>query len=173
MEVDLRHRRLEALYVAHADAVYAYARRRAGVSVAEDVVMEVFVIACRRLDDVPDPALPWRLGCARRVLANQRRSAIRAEALGDRLREVARSAGVDEAAAGRLADALDGLGQGDREIILLNSWDGLDLRELALTLGCSRGAAAVRLHRARGRLRQTFDRARSSPADPQPAEATG
>jgi RNA polymerase sigma-70 factor (ECF subfamily) len=54
------------MYVAHADAVYAYARRRAEISVAEDVVMEVFVVACRRLEKVPDEALPWLLGWARR-----------------------------------------------------------------------------------------------------------
>jgi RNA polymerase sigma-70 factor (ECF subfamily) len=89
MEVDQRRRRLEGLYVEHADAVHAYARRRAEVAVAEDVVMEVLVVACRRLEEVPEEALPWLLGCARRVLANQRRSAIRADALTDRWRSSA------------------------------------------------------------------------------------
>ena len=135
--------------------------------------MEVFVVACRRLENVPDEALPWLLGCARRVLANQRRSATRAEALTDRLRSAARSAGVDDGAAELLAGALDQLGDSDRELILLSAWEGLDWRELALTLGCSRAAAAVRLHRARRRLRHALERARSATPDPQTAEATG
>jgi RNA polymerase sigma-70 factor, ECF subfamily len=173
MEVDKRRRRLEQLYVEHADAVYGYARRRAQASVAEDVVMEVFVVACRRLDDVPEEALPWLLGCARRVLANQRRSVMRAEALTDRLRGAAHSGGVDAGAADMLAGALEQLGVGDREIILLSSWEGLDWRELALTLGCSRGAAAVRLHRARRRLRHALESAMSATHDSRTAEATG
>jgi RNA polymerase sigma-70 factor (ECF subfamily) len=173
VDVDRRRQRLEALYVEHADAVFAYARRRAEGSVAEDVLMEVFVVACRRLEDVPDEALPWLLGCARRVLANQRRGAIRADALVARLRSVAQSAGVDDGAAELLAIALGGLGERDREVILLSSWEGLDLRELALFLGCSRGAAAVRLHRARRRLRDALERARSEITDPQTVEAIG
>lgn len=172
VEGDERRRRLEALYVTHADAVYAYARRRAAAAVAEDVVMEVFVVACRRLDELPAQALPWLLGCARRVLANQRRSAVRADALRERLRGAARSAGIDEVAAGLLADALGQLSTSDREIVLLSAWEGLDLRELAATLGCSGGTAAVRLHRARRRLRGALEAARSVTPDPQPVEAT-
>jgi RNA polymerase sigma-70 factor, ECF subfamily len=37
--------------------------------------------AWRRLDEVPDPALPWLLGVARRVVANQRRGEQRRERL--------------------------------------------------------------------------------------------
>jgi RNA polymerase sigma-70 factor, ECF subfamily len=173
MEVDPRRRRLEALYVKHADAVYAYASRRIEPSVVDDVVMEVFVVACRRLDELPDEALPWLLGCARRVLANQRRSVSRAQALTDRVRSAAQSAGVSAQAAEMLADGLEQLSDSDREIILLSSWEGLDWHELALTLGCSQGAAAVRLHRARRRLRHALGRGRSSTPDPQTTEATG
>ncbi|MGH2908584.1 MAG: RNA polymerase sigma factor, partial [Solirubrobacteraceae bacterium] len=70
MEVD--RVRLERPFAAHAPAVRAYALRRTDPVSADDVVMEVFVVACRRLDAVPDGPLPWLLGCARRVLANQR-----------------------------------------------------------------------------------------------------
>ena len=172
MDVDQRRQRLEALYVEHADAVFAYARRRAEAAVAEDVVMEVFVVACRRLEDVPEQALPWLLACARRVLANQRRSAARAEALSERLRRAGRAAGIDDGAAERLGSALEQLGDGDREIMLLSAWEGLDLSGLALTLGCSRGAAAVRLHRARRRLRLALEREGPATADPQTVEVT-
>ena len=164
--------RLEALYAEHADAVYAYALRRTDHAVAEDVVMDVFVVACRRLADVPEPSLPWLLGCARRVIANQRRSTQRADALKDRLRSVAEAAGLDGAAGETLGAALEQLSDGDREIILLSAWEGLDLTALALTLVCSRGAAAVRLHRARRRLRLALDRGSSRTTAAEAAEAT-
>jgi RNA polymerase sigma-70 factor (ECF subfamily) len=35
-------------------------------------------------------------------------------------------------------------------------WDGLSQREAAAALGCSRGAVALRLHRARARLRAAW-----------------
>jgi RNA polymerase sigma-70 factor (ECF subfamily) len=173
VNVDQRRQRLEALYVQHADAVFAYARRRAEAAVAEDVVMEVFLVACRRLEDVPDPALPWLLACARRVLANQRRSAARAQSLSARLQQAGRAAGVDDRAAGLLGSALEKLGDSDREIILLSAWEGLDLSGLAFTLDCSRGAAAVRLHRARRRLRRAMEREGSATAEPQTMEVSG
>ncbi len=63
----------EQLYRQHAGAVLAYARRRTTQEAADDAVAEVFLIAWRRVDDVPAEPLPWLLGVARRVLANQRR----------------------------------------------------------------------------------------------------
>src|SRR5215472_11431853 len=48
------------LYVRHHRQVYAYAASRAGRQLAEEVVSEVFLIAWRRLADVPAPAPPWR-----------------------------------------------------------------------------------------------------------------
>lgn len=52
----------------------AYARRRCDDALAEDVVAETFLVAWRRLDDVPaHAALPWLYGIARRTLANQHR----------------------------------------------------------------------------------------------------
>ena len=77
--------RHERLYREHADAVYRYALRR-DPGGAEDLVAEVFLVAWRRLDDVPAEAeLPWLLGVARRAHANQRRSTGRQRALRDRL----------------------------------------------------------------------------------------
>jgi len=162
-----QRQRVEGLYGRHAAAVHAYARRRSDAGVADDVVMEVFVVACRRLDDVPEDALPWLLGCARRVMANQRRGAARAEALAEQIRGVAETTAVDVSDAGVLADALEQLPERDRELILLTAWEGLDLGRVAEVIGCSRGAAGVRLHRARKRLRQALGRP-GSPRDPSP-----
>jgi RNA polymerase sigma-70 factor, ECF subfamily len=57
--------------------VRAYALRRASPDAAQDVVADTFLVVWRRLEDVPADALPWLYGIARRVLANQRRSADR------------------------------------------------------------------------------------------------
>jgi RNA polymerase sigma-70 factor, ECF subfamily len=74
----------EQLYRDYADRVHAYALRRAGSSVADDVVTEVFLVVWRRLHRVPDEPLPWLYGVARKVVANRRRSDSRAAALHER-----------------------------------------------------------------------------------------
>jgi DNA-directed RNA polymerase specialized sigma24 family protein len=51
-----------------------------------------------------------------------------------------------------LAAALARLSDGDREALLLRYWEELAPDRVAEALGCSRGAASVRLHRARRRL---------------------
>src|ERR687898_3426352 len=43
---------------------------------------------------------------------------------------------------------------GDQEILRLVAWDGLAPAQAGMVLGCSPGAARVRLHRARRRLAQ-------------------
>jgi len=153
--------RLEALYADCARPVWRYVRPRTGSrEAAEDVLMEVFVIACRRLDVIPTGAeLPWLLGCARRVLANQRRGERRAHALGERLRESARFAEVEPEEGDVIVAALEQVSDRDREVLLLSVWDELSPSELGVVLGCSRAAAAVRLHRARRRFAAAYARA--------------
>ena len=149
----------EELYRGYADRVHAYALRRSTPSAADDVVAEVFLIAWRRLDQVPDEPLGWLLGVARRVLANRRRTESRAAALRDRLaRDPAAPAPVtaSPSASGdrddRVQRALAGLRERDRELLLLVAWEGLRVDEAAQALGVRSGTLAVRLHRARQRL---------------------
>lgn len=114
-EVD-RRRRLELLFDQHAAAVRAYALRRIDPASADDTVSEVFVVACRRIDEIPPDALPWLLACARRILANQYRGARRRLALVDRLSsvsdQVAQISDTEEAM--RLARALESLSRSQR-----------------------------------------------------------
>ena len=51
--------------------VYAFAVSHAGRELAEEIVSEVYLIAWRRLADIPRPELPWLLSVARNVAANQ------------------------------------------------------------------------------------------------------
>ena len=144
---------LEALWHDWHRHVLAYALRRADPATAEDVVAETFVIAWRRMDDVPDPPLPWLLGVARRVLANLRRGERRRIALLDRLRrEPVATAHAPPGEEGRVLAALASLRERDREALLLHAWEGLDHAGAGTVMGCSPAAFAVRLHRARQRF---------------------
>jgi RNA polymerase sigma-70 factor, ECF subfamily len=162
--VEVDRSRLEELFAAYAPAVRAYALRRTDPVSADDVVMDVFVVACRRLDAVPEQPLPWLLACARRVLANQRRTVRRSDALVIRVGSALGGTLVDPGASERLEQALSSLRESDREVLLLNAWEDLDGAALATVLGCSRTAAGVRLHRARRRLAAAY--ARADPATP-------
>ncbi|MDA0173538.1 sigma-70 family RNA polymerase sigma factor [Solirubrobacter taibaiensis] len=72
-----RQARFEALFDEHYEAVHRYALRRAEPPLAEEVVNEAFLVAWRRLDEVPEEPLPWLYGTAKHVLANRRRDAAR------------------------------------------------------------------------------------------------
>jgi RNA polymerase sigma-70 factor, ECF subfamily len=151
-----RRVRLEELFDAHGRAVYAFARRRAGAADADEVVSETFLVAWRRLDDVPVPALPWLLGVARRCLANLTRGEARQSAVRLRLATTPQPVVADVADRPTVSDqtrrSLARLSPGEREAITLLAWDGLTPEEAAVALGCSRAAVYLRLHRARRRL---------------------
>jgi len=157
-----RTARFENLYHACVARVYAYARRRSPADIAEDVVADTFAVAWRRLESVPDPALPWLLATARRVLANRTRSDLRRARLLGRLQENAltQPAADRGPGSGRGAEvivALDRLPPREREAVILVAWDGLGGAEAAAVAGCTRTAFAVRLHRARRRLRKFLE----------------
>ncbi|MEA2827534.1 MAG: hypothetical protein QOG43_1973 [Actinomycetota bacterium] len=159
--MDERERRFVQIYESHYGAVSAYARRRlTDGDLAQDAVSDTFLVAWRRLADVPagHDTLPWLYGVARRVIANQRRGNLRRGELSSRLSlESPLSRDVD---AGVLIDderrevlsALSRLREGDQEILRLAVWEELSHREIGVVVGCSEATVAVRLHRARGRL---------------------
>jgi RNA polymerase sigma-70 factor (ECF subfamily) len=149
--------RFERLYETHFERVAAYLLARTDRDPAADAIARTFEIAWRRLADVPAEPLPWLLGVARRVLAEQRRAAGRHDALIERIAGTVAETTEDHAAAlGRrelVLGALRDLTAFQREALLLIAWDGLTQREAAAALECSRGALALRLHRARRQLR--------------------
>lgn len=140
--------------------VLGYAlRRTADRAAAEDAVSEVFLVAWRRLEVVPEDALPWLLGVARKVIANQRRAAGRRAPDGpliplDAVEDVAPGTAVADLVADRqaFATAFRALSAADRDVLALVSWDGLSASESATVLGCKPATFHLRLHRARKRL---------------------
>ena len=149
------HAAFAALFEAHFEALLAYARRRTPqLSDAEDVVAETFTVAWRRLDHLPprsDGHLPWLYAIARRVLTNHRRGTERRVRLFERLRRAAVAPSPRQIDAGA---ALQLLPERDREILRLVAWESLTHTEAGAVLGISANAVAIRVHRARERLRQ-------------------
>jgi RNA polymerase sigma-70 factor, ECF subfamily len=154
METDAtRTERFDRLFAAHFDAVRAYAWRR-DPGTADDVAAETFLVAWRRLEDVPDESLPWLIGVARNVRLNALRAERRRAALDARLAGVAAPAvaAPEHSLPDDVRAALAALSERDREVVLLAAWEGLDTPGIARALGCSRPNASLRLFRARKRL---------------------
>ncbi|MEZ0446703.1 RNA polymerase sigma factor [Cellulomonas sp. ICMP 17802] len=147
----------EAVVRAHASAVHRFVVRRAGRDEAEDLTADVLAVAWRRREDVPHGAeLPWLYRTAGFVVANHRRKG-RPVPVGDLPDEIdaddpATRAVQDE----RVREVLGGLGARDRQILLLNAWEGLTGDALAEVLGIGRGGADAALSRARARLRDAW-----------------
>lgn len=161
--------RFSALFADTNRELLAYAVRRVSDPAdAADVVAEAYLVAWRRIAEVPrgDGARPWLFGVARRVLANHYRGERRRSALADRLRaqlvEVVPPADAGLRGGSDVELALAGLDENDQEILRLVAWEELARDEIAVVLGVSRAAVRVRLHRARRRLADRLARIASS-----------
>jgi len=149
------------LYEQHHAAVLAYLIRRLGREEAFDAAEDVFLVAWRRLADIPSGGgqLPWLYGVARRVVSNHQRSMFRRSRL---FRKVADNPAIpsrgpeDEAvASAELAAMLTALGtltDRDQEVLRLTYWEELPHVDIGKILGCSTEAVHVRRYRAEKRL---------------------
>ena len=137
--------------------------RGAGEDV-DDVVQDVFVAAVSKLATFRGDASLWTWLAAvtiRTHRAARRKHVTRFRWLrrwmatrdGGTLESAAAGAEHDEAAA-RVRAAVRRLRPRDREVIVLHHLEGLAPADVAATLGISRAAVYVRLHRARRRLKQ-------------------
>ncbi|MFJ8826162.1 RNA polymerase sigma factor [Streptomyces sp. NPDC102467] len=157
-----------AAYRAHYWAVSRFVARRLdpGAHEVEEVVADVFSIAWRRRAELPpETPLPWLYAVARNCLANTVRGLGRRRRLLDRIGHHERAhrrqivAGPDAERPGAwVHEALARLSPADQEALRLTTWEELTLDELAVALECGKNAAAMRLHRARRRLRAEIDR---------------
>jgi RNA polymerase sigma-70 factor (ECF subfamily) len=160
-----RETRFRAVYEATYDDLLRFAQRRTDPSAAEDVTAEVFLVAWRRLEDVPDAiddARPWLFGVARATMLNHRRGERRRDALAVRLADAAvpdGSSAHEELAVARLdvAAAWTRLTPAEQEVIALAVWEGLDSARAGVVLGCSATAYRLRLSRARRALRRHLE----------------
>ena len=159
--------RFRHIYQAHHRAVLAYFLRRMDRDGAYEATEDVFLVAWRKLDDVPEGerALAWLYAVARRVLSNHRRGAARRRRLWTKLAdEPPTSSEAPEPIVIRkqeykeVLDALHRLSQKDQEVLRLAVWEELPHAEIAQLMGCSVGAVDVRIHRATRRLGKGLER---------------
>lgn len=154
---------LEPLFARHHQGLYRFFRRlTASAEAAEDLVQEVFVriLWYGRRFRAEGSFRGWLYRIARHAAADRLREAGREVAhetievaepgkpAPDRLEERERLA--------HLSRALSRLSPEDREVLLLARFQELSGAEIAQALGCSPGAARVRVHRALSRLRDLY-----------------
>jgi RNA polymerase sigma factor, sigma-70 family len=157
--VDDPQERFTALYDRYYRSVMGYVLLRVEQGVAEDVCSETFLVAWRRLDELPKQELPWLLGVARNILAKQREIRYRRKVLADRIAaltterdHVAWDVAEHVVDREQAISALRALREKDVEAMILATWYGLAPQQAATVMGCSVRAFNVRLHRARKRL---------------------
>jgi len=163
-----RRERFTAVYEENYHRILGYTLRRTNAEEAADVVAETFLVAWRRLDQVPhgDQARLWLYGTARRVLANHDRSRRRRLRLAEQARADAVLAAQGPSAPGPAGEAFSRLRTGERELLALIGWEGLSTAEIAVVYGCSENAVRIRLHRARSHFRKELDRVSAEPDPP-------
>jgi RNA polymerase sigma-70 factor (ECF subfamily) len=172
--VSVEAERFRSLYEAEVIALLGYAARRLDrPSDAADVVADVFMVAWRRIDQVPTggDARPWLFGVANNVISNHRRGARRRDRLADRLadrlhgelRMIPTSTPAPSDDVLLVRQALGRLSEDDRELLLLTNWEGLSPAEVAVAMGIPPGTVRSRLHRARQQLRRRLGPGFESP----------
>jgi RNA polymerase sigma-70 factor, ECF subfamily len=166
--------RFEELYRATRKDILAYLVRRAGDrEQAADLLAETYLIAWRKLPEVPDgdQARLWLFGVARNLqlkhAGRQRSHAALVQRLADELHHTAPAAVPEDDRADALRKGLTSLPEREREILLLTAWEGFAPREIAAITGSTANIVRVRLTRARSKLRARLD----DPALPAPPPA--
>lgn len=147
----------ETFYRDHYEAVSKYVERRLSLSVHDEVVADVFVIAWRKYDRVSNPSLPWLYRIASYEVAHERRRVARLPQFAP-LNDQSTSDGYAHLNVTGVATAFGQLSANDAELLRLIHWDGLSRADAAEALGCSIGTLNVRYHRAFNRLSSTFHR---------------
>lgn len=155
-----REQRFRTLAEQILEPVRRYLARRTDAATADDVLSETMLVCWRRLDDVPagDEAVPWAFVVARNLLANAQRAERRRGRLTAKIIALDPPAAVvefsaDESGSDAVRDALAQLRRDDAELLRLWAWEGLETPQLATVLGISANAAALRLSRAKARLK--------------------
>lgn len=158
-----RKRALRSALEASSVDLLSYLRRRTDPDEAPDLLGETFVVAWRRLDDLPeDPERTrmWLFGIARGVVLNHARGVRRRWALADRLRAHADLVPVTAPPADEhveVRDAVARLEPDMAELVRLVHWDGFTVADAAQVMDIPASTARSRYQRAKELLRLALD----------------
>lgn len=155
--------KLEMAFEEHFEAISRYCHRRLPPADANDATAQVFTVAWRRIEDMPEEGqtLPWLYGVARRQVSSTRRSTRRIVNLRAKLSGQAHyhepgpeAVIIRNAQQAKLVEALATLRPQDQEVLRLRAYEHLAVAEVAQVLGCSVEAAKKRSARAMKRLQR-------------------
>lgn len=167
--------RFGRLFQAHHKELHAYCLRRLPVDDANEAASEIFVVAWRRADRVPegDEARLWLYGVARNVVRNWERGGRR------RLRLVSKAGSIvppppkepelhvlrnEEHT--EVRDAMTTLRSEDQEVVRLKIWEGLSNAEVGTILGMTDRAVEARYTRAIKKLHKRLGSPAAIPSSP-------
>jgi len=151
------------VFDAHHDAIHRYCLRRLAPDDANDATAEVFMVAWRRVEDLPDrdESLLWLYGVARNVVRNQLRSGRRKVRLASRLSSIAGTPVdppelqvVRHSEVVEVHEAVGRLRAKDQELVRLKAWEELSNQQIGQILGISDRAVEGRYARALTKLRK-------------------
>lgn len=174
--------RFADLYASNFKFVHAYCRRRLKSDRVDDAAAETFLVAWRKIDQVPDgpEALPWLYAVAHGVVSNSWRGASRQIRLQRKLNSIGvqPAASADEFVVMRqeaiqILAALAKLKLVEQEVLRLSIWEELSNADLALALALTEEAARQRLSRARRSLAEQYNRLEAKNLDLPAAQKGG
>ena len=166
----------------HHDAVHRFCLRRLGVDDGNDATAEVFLVAWRRMDAMPelDETLPWLYGVARNVVRNHRRTGQRKVRLISRLSSLSREVSeapetvvLQNTESVEVLDAMAGLRPSEQEVLRLKVWEELSNEQIGAILGMSDRAVEGRYARALKKLAGRLPKGNDPVVSPRFAEEGG
>ena len=166
---EFRRERFRILYNDLYDDLWRYIQRRSiNTEEARDTLSEVFLVAWRRLEDIPagNEARLWLFGVARNLVKTSWRKRKRSGDLLVRIGSEMSTKGttdeeLDNSGVLKIVKALQFLSENDQEILRLVAWEDLSHKEISVVLGCSENAVAIRIRRARVRLMKVLQSEKS------------
>ncbi|MGH8926164.1 MAG: RNA polymerase sigma factor [Acidimicrobiia bacterium] len=156
----------ESIYADHMLRVLAYCGRRTRSADAADACAETFLIAWRRIEDIPPPpnTLPYLYGIAGRVVSNQLRTLHRRSRLDAKLANLGVAPPIDPSVLvyqssrdQEVIAAVNRLKAKDREIVKLYAWEDLPRDTIAEMMGMTRVAVDQRIHRSYQKLARMLE----------------
>ena len=148
------------LFRAQLPEISRFLARRVDQSEVEDLAADLFAIAWTKRYSIPEGyELPWLYKTARYLISNHRKKASNRARLDGLLQrpESAPSAESIALADSALGSAWEKLGVFERELISLWAYEGLSNKEISIALEISENAAAIRLTRAKQKLKNLLD----------------